>query len=368
MERSNNEKEGSRRPRASSPLVQEPDAATGRSVLKAVWSAATKKEGINRTLTQSPVPLPSATDYTSLPMTKIRLILIFAFGFATVAFGQSGDVCPDNAVDFAQVQQRANANDPSAQTALAYCYDLGRNVQPNRRENISWLERAANQGYAPAEYELGRIYLYGHGVDVDYAKALVWEQKAAEQGDPRAQRDLALMYERGFGVTADPAQAAEWNRKAATQGHPEAQAHLAQALTDGSGVKKDPVEARQWYAKAASQEHPEAQLQVARSYASAGDCVKAIHWYREAAASGETQAMYELGKLYAAKKCGADRMSAYQWFSTGARFGSPESKAEAEKLSPSLSVTQRKSAQSAVEQWIKQHPGSRKEEDDEENK
>jgi TPR repeat protein len=325
-------------------------------------------DGINRTLTQSPVPLLAATNYTSLPMTKIHLIPIFAIGLATAAFGQSGDACPNNAADFAQVQQKANANDPSAQTALAFCYDLGRNVEPSRKENIHWLEQAASQGYAPAEYELGRIYLYGHGVEVDYAKALVWEQKAAEQGDPRAQRDLALMYERGFGVTADPAQAADWNRKAAAQGHPEAQAHLARALADGTGVKKDPAEARIWYAKAASQEHPAAQLQLARSYAGNADCAQAIRWYKEAAAGGEPQAMYELGKLYLTPKCGANHLSAFRWFSTGARFGSLDSQAEAKKLSPSLSVAQRKSTQAAVEQWIKQHPGSRKEEDDEESK
>ena len=299
--------------------------------------------------------------------TRSQASFIFLFVLASPLFiwAQSGDVCPNNAADFAQIQQKANANDPSAQTALAFCYDLGRNVQPSRKENMRWLEQAANQGYAPAEYELGRIYLYGHGIQVDYDKALVWEQKAAEQGDPRAQRDLALMYERGFGVTADPAQAAAWNRKAATQGHPEAQAHLAQALADGSGVKKDPAEARLWYAKAATQENPAAQLQLARTYAGDGDCAQAIHWFKEAAAGGETQAMYELGQLYLTPKCGSNRVSALQWFSTGARFGSHDSKAEAEKLSRSLSVAQRRSAQSAAEQWIKQHPGSRKEEDEE---
>jgi hypothetical protein len=33
-----------------------------------------------------------------------------------------------------------------------------------------------------------------------------------------------------------------------------------------------------------------------------------------------------------------------------------------------LSATQQKSVQLAVERWIKQHPGSQKEEDDEESK
>ena len=295
-------------------------------------------------------------------------VFLFVLASAPLTWAQSNDVCPDDPATFAAVQQRANANDPAAETALAFCYDLGRNVQPSRKENMRWLEQAADQNYAPAQYELGRIYLYGRGVPADYAKALLWERKAAEQGDARAQRDLALMYERGFGVAADPAQAAEWNRKAAAQGHAEAQLHLGQALAEGTGVKKDPAAARQLYAKAARQENPAAQLQLARTYAGNANCAQAIHWYKEAASGGEPQAMYELGKLYSQKKCGADRVSALQWFTTGARFGSKESKAAAERLSPSLSAAQQKSVQLAVERWIKQHPGSQKEEDDEETK
>ena len=248
------------------------------------------------------------TDYTSLPMhtrlTRHRILLPALLMFtltpllphaASAVFAQTTDACPNDAAAFAKIQQRANQEDPSAQTALAFCYDLGRNVEPSRKENMRWLEQAANHNYAPAQYELGRIYLYGRGVPADYAKALLWERKAAKQGDARAQRDLALMYERGFGVTADPAQAAEWNRKAAAQGHAEAQFHLGQALAEGTGVKKDPAAARQWYAKAARQENPAAQLQLARTYAGNANCAQAIHWYKEAAAGGESEAMYELG-------------------------------------------------------------------------
>ena len=77
------------------------------------------------------------------------------------------------------------------------------------------------------------------------------------------------------------------------------------------------------------------------------------------------QAMHELGRLYLNKKCGADPVSAFQWFTTAARFGLPESKAEAAKLALTLSAAQRKSAQLAVDGWIRQHPGSQKEEDEE---
>lgn len=294
------------------------------------------------------------------------LAVLFSVPMAAGAQTAANDVCPRDSAEFAQVQRKAADKDPSAQTALAACYDLGLHVPPSRQENIHWLTAAAEQGYAPAQYELGRTYLYGRGVPADYALALRWEQKAAEQGDARAQRDLALMYERGFGVPADPAQAAAWNRKAAGQGLPEAQVHLAKALESGAGVPKDSDEAQQWYAKAARQEQPAAQLRLAQIHAQDADCHTALRLYEEAAAGGETQAMHALGKLYLMKRCGADRAQAYLWFTIGARFGLTDSKTEADKLSASLSATQKRAAKAKAEQWIKQHSGAQKDEDEKE--
>lgn len=302
------------------------------------------------------------------PLRLFAFTIICFIGFS-VAAAQAGksDVCPREEKDFIAIQQRADANDPAAQTALASCYDLGMHVQPDGKESISWLTKAANQGYAPAEYELGRIYLYGRGIPIDYAQALLRERKAAEQGDPRAQRDLAFMYERGFGVAADPAQAAEWNRKAAVQGNAEAQLHLAKGLDDGVGVSKDREEARKWYSKAARQEQPAAQLELARQSAGQGNCPVAVHWYEEAAGHGREQAMYELGELYLSR-CGPDKDKAFTWFTIGGRFGSSESKAEAERLAHRLTLAQKKHAELAAAKWIKEHPGSDKDEDEEEKR
>jgi hypothetical protein len=303
----------------------------------------------------------------------MNLLKIFLLAIAIMVCGVAGSqeartpACPRDGKDFASVQQRADANDPVAQMALASCYDLGMHMQPDGKESIRWITRAANQGYAPAEYELGRIYLYGRGVNIDYAEALVWERKAAEKGDPRAQRDLAFMYERGFGLAANPAKAAEWNQKAAAQGNAEAQLHLAKALDDGAGVNRDAEEARRWYSKAARQEQPVAQLELARQSAGQGNCPVAAHWYEEAAGHGQAQAMYELGRLYLGK-CGPDKDKAFAWFMIGARFGSSESKAEADKLAKTLSAVQKKRDQLQVAEWIKEHPGSDKEEDEEEKR
>ena len=121
--------------------------------------------------------------------------------------------CPADRDQFTKIQRDAEQNNAEAQTILASCYELGRNVDPNGKEAIRWLTRAAELGYAPAEYELGRTYLYGRGIPADYQLAFLWEKKAAEQGEREAQRDLAFMYERGFGVEQNPAEAANWNRK-----------------------------------------------------------------------------------------------------------------------------------------------------------
>jgi uncharacterized protein len=304
------------------------------------------------------------------PMKRSRflwpLITVLSFGIVRAQQGNT-PVCPRDDAGFATMQKKAEANDPIAETQLASCYDLGLHLQPNGKESIRWLTEAANQGYGPAEYELGRIYLYGRGVPADYAQALIWERKAAEQGDARAQRDMAFMYERGFGVAADPAQAAEWNRKAAAQGNAEAQMKLAKALDEGTGMSKDREEARKWYAKAAQQENPAAQLELARESAGQGNCPIAAHWYEEAAAHGQAEAMYELGRLYMSR-CGPDKDRALQWFTIGAKFGSGESKTEADRLSKAISSARKKRAEIAAAKWITEHPGSDKEEDEEEKR
>jgi TPR repeat protein len=291
------------------------------------------------------------------------VLIAAAPGFAR---GQPSHECPTDDTEFAKVQQRAADRDPAAQTALAFCYDLGRHVQPSRAENMRWLTEAAKQGYAPAEYELGRIYLYGRGVPSNYSKALLWERKAADQGDPRAQRDLALIYERGFGVKTNSQEAAAWNRKAAAQGQPDAQLQLAQALENGAGVRKNSNEARSWYAAAAKNDQRLAQLHLARIYSKDSDCRRSIHWYKEAAAGGESQAMYELGKLYLKQECGEDRERAFQWLVIGARFGSLESKIEADNLGPRLSQTQENRATLQAERWIASHSGAQKAEEEKE--
>lgn len=272
--------------------------------------------------------------------------------------------CPNSPARFVPLKRKAVAGNAEAQTILASCYDLGRNVAPDRKANIHWLSLAADQGYAPAEFQLGHIYLYGSGIPSDYQQAFSWEQKAAQQGDPEAQRDLAFMYEQGFGVRADSQQAMFWSRRSAQQGERIAQLQLARALET---TNRD--EAMRWYRKAARQDLPDAQLRLAQLHFAKPNrsCRKALTWYRRAAENGVAQAMYDLGKIYQSDECGArDPAQAYVWSVTGARYGSQEAQAEADKLAPLFTDSEKKAFALKIDAWAKKHTGADKDEDKEE--
>src|SRR6185312_967295 len=72
----------------------------------------------------------------------MNLLRALLFAIAVMSFGvvhaqeARTPVCPRDDKDFVAIQQRAEANDPTAQTALASCYDLGMHVQPNGKELI----------------------------------------------------------------------------------------------------------------------------------------------------------------------------------------------------------------------------------------
>ena len=299
---------------------------------------------------------------------SLSCFAVFAFA-ATIAFRgeteQATAACPREPDKFVKVQRKAAAHNAEAQTQLASCYELGRNVAPSRAETIHWLSLAAEQRYVPAEYELGRIYLYGRGIPADYKTAMFWEEKAAQQGERKAQRDMAFIYERGLGVQPNPAEAAFWNRKAAQQGDAQAQLHLGHALETGVGISMNASEAKEWYLKAAKQNLPEAQLHLAQIYAreDPGRCGRVLGWYKKAADNAQADAMYELGRLYQTV-CGPDPESAFIWFQIGARFGSPKSQVGANTLSPQLSALKRQKADAAVEAWISRHSAGQKEADE----
>jgi TPR repeat protein len=172
------------------------------------------------------------------------------------------------------------------------------------------------------------------------------------------------MYEQGFGVPADSQEAMFWNRKAAQQGERTAQLQLAKALET---VNRD--EAMEWYRKAGRQELPDAQLRLAQLHLENPNrnCKEALRWYERAAENGVAQAMYELGRIHQSDECGVrDPAKAYVWFQTGARYGSQEARAEADKLAPLFTNSEKNAFALRIDAWAKKHTGADKEEDEEE--
>jgi TPR repeat protein len=125
----------------------------------------------------------------------------------------------------------------------------------------------------------------------------------------------------------------------------------------------------EWYEKAGRQEMSEAQLRLAQMLFQTPNrnCKEAMAWYERASGSGVAQAMYELGKIYQEGEC-VQRNSemAYRWFQTGARYGSQEAHAEAEKSGSLLTQIQKKAIDLKIERWIGKHSGADKFEDKEE--
>jgi TPR repeat protein len=150
-------------------------------------------------------------------------------------------------LSFAELNEQANASDPSAQEQLGICYSLGfclgvtdnPQIKQDDSEAARWFQKAATKGNPMAELDLSTAYRYGRGVPQDNALSYDWLRKAAEAGQVTAQEVLGLAYENGTLVTADPVQARRWLQRAADQGDQGAKAEVAKldafARLDASG-------------------------------------------------------------------------------------------------------------------------------------
>lgn len=118
----------------------------------------------------------------------------------------------------ANLNNRAEAGDPTAEYELATRYMTGLGVVRKEPEAVRWLERSAGHGNAEAQYELGLALRDGHGVIQDFNGAMQWISRAAEGGYGRAQLALGIMYRQGVGTPVDNAKAYTWLNVAAAQG------------------------------------------------------------------------------------------------------------------------------------------------------
>jgi anti-anti-sigma factor len=122
----------------------------------------------------------------------------------------------------------ADGGDTAAQYRLGQCYEIGKGVQQDFAEAITWYRKAAEHGHAEAQNALANAYAYGVQVSQDYDQAVQWYAKAAEQGHADAQYAMGMNCNYGVGVDRDDARAERWYQLAAEQGHQKAREALDQ--------------------------------------------------------------------------------------------------------------------------------------------
>ena len=147
----------------------------------------------------------------------------------------------------------AENNYIDAQFALGVMLALGKGVQKNSNQAVSWFMRAAEQGHIDAQSALGDMYYNGNGVAKDYGEAAKWFKKSAKQDDANSQFYLGTMYLEGKGVKQDFEQAILLFSKSANQGHANSQTNLGVMYAEGLGTQKDYISAVKWFSLAAKQ-------------------------------------------------------------------------------------------------------------------
>ena len=257
---------------------------------------------------------------------------------------------------FAELKEKAEGGDPSAQKEVGDCYLKGNGVDQdfleagkwyhmaaerghveaeylcafyfaeNVEEMVKWIHKAAEHGFADAQCLLGLCYSRGDGVTEDKEEAVKWFRKAAKQGHSPSRCHLGLCYLKGEGVPKNWEESAKWMRKAAEQGFALGQYTLGEYYRDGIGVTKDKKKAIKWYRKAAEQGDVTAQCRLALCY-KRGDGVpedkeEAAKWFAKAAEQGNADAQYNLGTCYnLGEGLPKDIEEARKWYAKAAEQG-----------------------------------------------
>ncbi|MEX2352935.1 MAG: serine/threonine-protein kinase, partial [Gammaproteobacteria bacterium] len=137
---------------------------------------------------------------------------------------------------FDSIKARAESGDAEAQSALAFMYAKGIEVECDEPLAVTWYEKAAAQGHINAQYNLGLIYAKGRGVSPNLEQSFNWYSKAAEAGDISAQISLAAMYARGVGVEKNERNAFIWYLRAAKRGDQDSMCKLGEMYLQGTGI------------------------------------------------------------------------------------------------------------------------------------
>jgi len=261
----------------------------------------------------------------------------------------------------------AARGDARAQYELAKLFDGGLGVARDRERARSLYRRAsvgliaaANSGHADARYILSQMYHSGLGVPRDQARALSLLKAAAGQDHADALYQLAVYHEWGVGVSRSEETARYLYRKAADKGSIKARIMLAAHHMTGTMERADESQAIEFLEWAARDGTPDDQFAIAGWYAKKyfGDYGQraALRLTQKAAQRGHVKAQAHLAKLYQAGGAGLERnpVRAYMWGRLAQRrknAGQPQSLINTGNRLPSLTRSERESAESWVRQW-----------------
>lgn len=252
---------------------------------------------------------------------------------------------PENSVDVASLQQRAQQGDARAAYLLGQFFMTGSGVPRDYQQAAKWFGEAAKQNQLDAQFWLGFLYENGFGVARDYKTAFSNYSAAAMQGQAAAQNNLATMYQRGRGTKKNLHAAERWYRASAVQSFTTAQCNLA-SFEYG---RKDYRQAVFWFREAAKRGSAIAQESLAwMFYTGIGvplDYSEAAKWMQLAAEQGVARAQLDLGFLYEqGKGVPLDYVSAFAWYKAAEEGGQKRASVQLESLFRFMTPHQRSAA------------------------
>ena len=109
--------------------------------------------------------------------------------------------------NYKSIAEKGNAN---AQLEMYLFYMLGRLVDENEKEGLSWLKKSAKNGNINAQKVMAYSYQIGDSFEKDLLKSYQWSLKAAKQGDAEAQFEVAYALLEGTVIPLDLKKSREW--------------------------------------------------------------------------------------------------------------------------------------------------------------
>ncbi len=251
--------------------------------------------------------------------------------------------------------------------ALGICYEFGIGEDINYEYAVTLYEKGFELGHSMAANNLGGCYFYGHGVAQDKSKAVSIFTRATELGSSDAECRLGLCCENGEGCDKDTRCAFEYFSSASKKKNPAALYHFGRCYDKGVGTEQNFNKAYKYYASSASLGYDPARYEAGRMCMQGRGTKKnydvAYKYFSAAAKAGYAPAEYSLAnclfegagtlrnylsaythycKVYesgeadredAAFRIGLcylkglgidkDEQTAFEWFLSGARLGSP---------------------------------------------